>query len=114
MTMLADRQRTLDSEREKLVAATTAGQLTDEEIALKTTQLNREQHGLLVAQERLRTGRYGRCVHCAEKIAEPRLHALPFAIRCKNCEEQREQAETAARSFAARTGAQPLASGATR
>ena len=39
---------------------------------------------------RLNEGAYGHCVECGEEIAEARLRALPFAIRCKNCEDAHE------------------------
>ena len=39
---------------------------------------------------RLEQGRYGRCYECGSDISERRLRALPFAVRCRNCEEARE------------------------
>ncbi len=42
------------------------------------------------ALERLEAGTYGYCYECGEEIAEPRLRALPFAVRCKSCEEELE------------------------
>lgn len=42
---------------------------------------------------RLDEGSYGYCFECGEEIASNRLRALPFAIRCKNCEEAREETE---------------------
>ena len=42
---------------------------------------------------RLDQGTYGDCVECGREIAEKRLRALPFAVRCKDCEEAREAAE---------------------
>jgi DnaK suppressor protein len=45
------------------------------------------------AVERLDAGRYGSCVDCDGEIAERRLRALPFAVRCQACEEKRETAE---------------------
>ena len=44
------------------------------------------------ALSRLEAGSYGYCYECGEEIAEPRLRALPFAVRCKGCAEQREVA----------------------
>lgn len=43
------------------------------------------------ALDRLARGRYGDCAECAEPIAERRLEALPFAIRCVDCETSREE-----------------------
>ena len=42
------------------------------------------------ALRRLGEGTYGYCDECGDEIAERRLRALPFAARCKNCEEVRE------------------------
>src|SRR5688572_9391843 len=42
------------------------------------------------ALRRLDDGRYGSCFECEEAIAESRLRALPFAVRCRACEEKRE------------------------
>src|SRR5215218_1957378 len=50
------------------------------------------------ALARLEDGKYGFCFECGDEIAEPRLRALPFAVRCKDCEEAREVAEQRERS----------------
>lgn len=42
---------------------------------------------------RLEEGTYGLCFECGDQIAEPRLRALPFALRCKDCEETIEMAQ---------------------
>ena len=57
------------------------------------------------ALARLEEGTYGNCFECGDEIAEPRLRALPFAVRCKDCEEARETPSSASgcwRSGAAR------------
>ena len=43
------------------------------------------------ALARLGAGKYGSCFECAAEISEPRLRALPFAVRCQACEQRREQ-----------------------
>jgi len=40
---------------------------------------------------RLDAGQYGSCFDCTGEIAEQRLRALPFAVRCQACEERRER-----------------------
>jgi DnaK suppressor protein len=47
---------------------------------------------VLVAEAlvRLERGQYGDCAECAQPIPFERLSALPFAIRCKQCEETNE------------------------
>lgn len=42
------------------------------------------------ALARLDAGDYGVCVECSSEIAELRLRALPFAVRCQPCEGRRE------------------------
>ena len=42
------------------------------------------------ALTRLEQGTFGYCYECGNEIAEQRLRALPFAVRCKSCEEARE------------------------
>lgn len=44
------------------------------------------------ALARLEQGGYGYCYECGAEIAEQRLRALPFAVRCRSCEEIREAA----------------------
>jgi len=41
---------------------------------------------------RLDGGNYGNCADCGGEISDKRLRALPFAVRCKECEEGREMA----------------------
>src|SRR5215208_7629213 len=45
------------------------------------------------ALSRLDEGTFGYCFECGDEISERRLRALPFAVRCKDCEESREVAE---------------------
>ncbi len=52
---------------------------------------------------RIESGRYGACVECGDRIAESRLRALPFAVRCRDCEQRREQHEGRTRQAALRT-----------
>lgn len=60
------------------------------------------------ALARLEDGRYGCCYECGEEISERRLRALPFAVRCKDCEEIREAARQRERGLAQRRGAESL------
>ena len=73
-------------------------------IQMKSETLNKIDDALL----RLEQGDYGNCFECGEEIAEKRLRALPFAVRCKDCEEAREVAEKRERQLAARRGAATL------
>ena len=73
-------------------------------IQMKSETLNKVNEAL----RRLEQGDYGYCFECGEEIAEKRLRALPFAVRCKDCEEQREIAEQRERQANARRGASAL------
>jgi len=44
------------------------------------------------ALRRVDDGTYGRCVECERDIPEARLVALPFADRCRDCQERHEAA----------------------
>ena len=73
-------------------------------IQMKSETLNKINDAL----SRLEQGDYGNCFECGEEIAEKRLRALPFAVRCKDCEEAREVAEKRERQIASRRGAASL------
>ena len=60
------------------------------------------------ALARLEEGSYGYCFECGDEIAQQRLRALPFAVRCKGCEEVREMAKQRERTLAQRRGALSL------
>lgn len=62
------------------------------DIAISLLQMRAEMLTRIeLAIVRLDAGRYGSCSECDEDIAERRLSALPFAVRCQACEERREQ-----------------------
>ena len=73
-------------------------------IQMKSETLNKINDAL----SRLEHGTYGNCFDCGEEIAEKRLRALPFAVRCKDCEEAREVAEQRQRQMAVRRGTASL------
>jgi DnaK suppressor protein len=73
-------------------------------IQMKAETLNKVNDALV----RLEQGDYGYCFDCGEEIAEKRLRALPFAVRCKDCEEAKENAEQRERHLAQRRGAASL------
>jgi DnaK suppressor protein len=60
------------------------------------------------ALRRLEESTYGYCFECGEEISERRLRALPFAVRCKDCEEAREVKQQRDRLMAQRRGAASL------
>src|SRR6202166_2812861 len=73
-------------------------------IQMKSETLNKVTDALV----RLKQGDYGYCFECGEEIGEKRLRALPFAVRCKDCEEAREIAEQRERQLAQRSGTASL------
>jgi DnaK suppressor protein len=73
-------------------------------IQMKSETLNKINEAL----RRLEEGTYGNCFECGEEIAEARLRALPFAVRCKDCEEARETAERRERLLAQKRGSSTL------
>jgi len=112
--MLAERRREIQAEvqgkmrgvREEVESAEADIQ-EDLEFALvqmKSETLNKINDALA----RLEQGDYGNCYDCGEEIAEKRLRALPFAVRCKDCEEVKENAEQRERQVNARRGTSAL------
>jgi YteA family regulatory protein len=53
----------------------------------------RELEEINQALERIRSGTFGLCSDCGQRIAGERLDALPYASYCINCKENREQRE---------------------
>jgi DnaK suppressor protein len=73
-------------------------------IQMKSETLNKIEEAL----HRLDDGTFGYCFECGEEISERRLRALPFAVRCKDCEEARESAQQRERMLTQRRGAASL------
>jgi DnaK suppressor protein len=69
-------------------------------IQMKGETLQRVREALV----RLDAGEYGDCVECGGEIAEQRLRALPFAVRCRACEELYEQQATREKRLASPQG----------
>lgn len=70
-------------------------------IQMKAETLNK----ITAALSRLEEGAFGYCFDCGEEISPKRLRALPFAVRCKECEEAREVAVQRERTLARRGAA---------
>jgi DnaK suppressor protein len=68
-------------------------------IQMKAETLNKINDALVRHEQ----GDYGNCFDCGEEIAEKRLRALPFAVRCKDCEEAREIAMQRERQMSRRS-----------
>jgi DnaK suppressor protein len=118
--MLEDRRREILNEvqsRIKDVRTEGAGSLTtgvvdaeetsvadiQEDIELALIQMKAETLTRInEALGRLEENTYGRCNECGQEISPQRLRALPFAIRCKDCEEARERAIERERQLSSR------------
>lgn len=69
-------------------------------IQMKSETLNKVNEAL----RRLDESTYGNCFECGDEISEARLRALPFAVRCKDCEQERENSAQRERILAQRRG----------
>ena len=82
----------------ELIGAVDAAEASDsdlhQDIAITLTEMTAEVMGRAdEALARLAGGVYGSCVDCTEEISLKRLSAVPFALRCRDCEELREISE---------------------
>jgi DnaK suppressor protein len=68
-------------------------------IQMKADTLNK----IDIALRRIEGDSYGICFECGDEITGARLKALPFAVRCKDCEDTREVAEQRDRVLARRS-----------
>lgn len=89
-----------------LDSAETSESDIQDEIELALIQMKSETlHKIEEALARHAEGTYGNCFECGDEISERRLRALPFAVRCKDCEEARELAEQRERHVTQRRSA---------
>ncbi len=95
---LGESQGVLDS------AETSEADIQDD-IEFALIQMKSETlHKIEEALARLDEGTYGYCFECGDEVSERRLRALPFAVRCKDCEEAREVAAQRERQHQRRSG----------
>jgi len=60
---------------------------------MQAAELTRHKAKLVAVEEalaRIEDGNYGICEDCGEEIPIGRLNALPFALRCVDCQERHE------------------------
>lgn len=67
----------------------TEAMVTEVQVELMDRQ-SRQLAQIEAALEALRQGSYGLCQDCGEFIGLPRLKALPFARRCRDCQDRAE------------------------
>ena len=58
--------------------------------ALGTQELKRLRQ-IDAALVRIQQGRYGLCMKCGKKIPSERLHAIPYAVMCIECQKGEER-----------------------
>jgi DnaK suppressor protein len=104
-TTLHDRIRTvrMGHESKEVTASPDDGEASgvdiQEDIELALIQVRAETLARIDESiERLEDGVYGECSTCGKEIASSRLRALPFAVRCRDCEERDESERRRART----------------
>jgi DnaK suppressor protein len=106
---IRDARRDCTKEREVLDEGESSEVDIQEEIEFALIQMKAETLSKIAAAlRRLEEGTYGECFECGDEIAKARLRALPFAVRCKDCEEARETAEHRERTIAQRRASSAL------
>ena len=91
---IRDGRRDYTNEREVLDEGETSDVDIQEEIGFALIEMKAETLKKIdAALRRIGEGTYGECFDCGEEIPAARLRALPFAVRCKECEEGREAAD---------------------
>jgi RNA polymerase-binding transcription factor DksA len=94
---LATRKPLLDRAQERL--AESAEVDFQEELGFALMQMKAETlERTNDALRRLEAGTFGVCASCGDEISEARLRALPFALRCTECEATRERATGSSRN----------------
>jgi DnaK suppressor protein len=95
---IRDGRRDFANEREVLDEGESSEVDIQDEIEFALIQMKAETLNKIdTALRRIEDGTYGKCSECGDEIAEARLRALPFAVRCRDCEEAREAAESCER-----------------
>ena len=96
-------------ERGVVDAAETSESDIQDDIEFALIQMKSETlHKIEEALGRLENGTYGYCFECGGEISERRLRALPFAVRCRDCEEAREVQQQRERAMSQRRSSASL------
>jgi DnaK suppressor protein len=90
---LGERQGHAGEDSDQVASASRT--LDDELQAALVDRASRELIQVNAALELLRDRRYGLCRDCGSFIGLARLRSLPFAQRCRPCQERMEQTQTA-------------------
>jgi len=90
---LGDREAKASEDSDQVASASRT--LDDELQAALVDRASRELGQVDAALELLRERRYGLCRDCGTFIGLARLRSLPFAQRCRPCQQRTEQAQAA-------------------
>ena len=78
------------------------------DVSMSLTEMTVEVlHRIDEALARIASGDYGVCAECSGDIPTNRLAVLPFAVRCRDCEELREVGIRQARRVSAERRSSP-------
>jgi len=78
------------------------------DVSVSLTEMTAEVlHRIDEALARIASGDYGVCAECSGNIPTNRLAVLPFAVRCRDCEELREVGISQARRVSAERPSSP-------
>lgn len=96
-------QSVTEEEQRRLEAAMDSGDQAlvdlEREMGISLQEMrNRERQLIDDALDSVDEGTYGICADCGDEISEKRLHALPFARLCVECQSKRELLEKIERS----------------
>jgi DnaK suppressor protein len=96
-------QSVTDEQARRLEAAMDSGDQAlvdfEREMGISLQEMRTRERKLIdEALDSLEQGTYGECADCGEEISEKRLHALPFARLCVECQSKNELLEKIARS----------------
>ena len=73
----------------------------ESEVGVSVLELtSRTVQGIETALRRVDAGEYGACSDCGSRISSARLRAVPFADRCRGCQERRDIAAFSMRRHA--------------
>lgn len=113
LRLLGEQDEMLHTRKEALRKSVPAGMfgvIDDEEHSLDAEELgvgfsvleltSQTVKGIESALRRVETGEYGTCSDCQSRISSERLRALPFADRCRGCQEKRDMAGLSTRGAA--------------
>lgn len=104
LRLLGEQHGMLHARKEALRKSVPAGMfgvIDDEEHSLDHEELDvgvslleltsQTVQGIETALRRAEAGEYGTCSDCRSRISSARLRALPFAERCRGCQEKRDR-----------------------